>query len=395
MTEKGKFVLPKTVLILIIGASLYVGFILGTRSDQLFASIGPVLGIEVDTANIDLSSVEATYKQLQANYDGDLDLQKLVYGANRGMVEATGDPYTVYMDPEEAEKFNKDLEGDIGAGIGAEIGVRSSRAAVIRVLPNHPAEKAGVHGGDIIESVNGESAAKWDSDTTAKAIRGEKGTTVKLTVIRNGELKEFTITRDIINNPSVESRVEDGIGIIKISRFDTETGVLARKAAESLNSQNLKGVIVDLRSDGGGYLDAAKDVAGIWLNDATVATQRNGNVVISQEKTGHSAILGDMKTVVLVDGGSASASEILAAALRDNGKATLVGEKTFGKGSVQHMIDLDAGAQLKVTIARWYTPKGINVSEKGLIPEEEVKLTQEDIDADRDPQLDGAKQVLK
>ncbi|MGK2896563.1 MAG: S41 family peptidase, partial [Candidatus Saccharimonadales bacterium] len=222
MTEKGKFVLPKTVLILIIGASLYVGFILGTRSDQLFASIGPVLGIEVDTANIDLSSVEATYKQLQANYDGDLDLQKLVYGANRGMVEATGDPYTVYMDPEEAEKFNKDLEGDIGAGIGAEIGVRSSRAAVIRVLPNHPAEKAGVHGGDIIESVNGESAAKWDSDTTAKAIRGEKGTTVKLTVIRNGELKEFTITRDIINNPSVESRVEDGIGIIKISRFDTE-----------------------------------------------------------------------------------------------------------------------------------------------------------------------------
>ncbi|MGK2896258.1 MAG: S41 family peptidase, partial [Candidatus Saccharimonadales bacterium] len=177
--------------------------------------------------------------------------------------------------------------------------------------------------------------------------------------------------------------------------FDTETGVLARKAAESLNSQNLKGVIVDLRSDGGGYLDAAKDVAGIWLNDATVATQRNGNVVISQEKTGHSAILGDMKTVVLVDGGSASASEILAAALRDNGKATLVGEKTFGKGSVQQMIDLDAGAQLKVTIARWYTPKGINVSEKGLIPEEEVKLTQEDIDADRDPQLDGAKQVLK
>lgn len=395
MIEKGTLTLSRATLVLIVGAALLVGFVVGTRGDQILATVGPVLGFKTDTTKLDLSSVEATYEKLEANYDGDLDIQKLVYGANRGMVEAAGDPYTVYMDPDEAEKFNKDLEGDIGAGIGAEIGMRSDRATILRVLPNHPAEKAGVHGGDIIASVNGESAAKWDSDTAAKAIRGEKGTTVKLTVIRNGELKEFTITRDIINNPSVESRVEGNVGIIKISRFDTETGALARKAAESLKAQGVKGVIVDLRSDGGGYLDAARDVAGIWLNNAVVATQRNGNVVISQEKTGSSAILGDVKTVVLVDGGSASASEILAAALRDNGKAKLVGEKTFGKGSVQQMVDLDGGAQLKVTIARWYTPKGINVDEKGLIPEKEVKLTQQDLDADRDPQLDEAKKALK
>lgn len=393
--KNGRFELSKMTLFLVVAVALFVGFVAGTRGDQILATVGPYMGIKVDSTRLDLSSVQTTFEQLQSNYDGELDLQKLIYGANRGMVQAAGDDYTVYMDPAEADKFNKDLEGDIGAGIGAEIGMRSGRATIIRVLPDHPAEKAGVHGGDIIMTVNGESAANWDSDTAASAIRGEKGTTVKLAVVRDGVQKEFVITRDTINNPSVESRVENGIGIIKISRFDNETGVLARKAAESLKNQKVKGVVVDLRSDGGGYLDAAKDVAGIWLNNAVVATQRKNNVVISRETTGNSAILGDMKTVVLVDGGSASASEILAAALRDNGKATLVGEKTFGKGSVQQMISLSGGAQLKVTIARWYTPKGTNVDKNGLVPEKQVKLTQADLDADRDPQLDAAKVALK
>lgn len=392
--KNGRISLSKPMLLLVVCLALVVGFVVGTRGDQVYNSVASLFGMKTDSSKLELASIEETYQRLKANYDGDIDVQKLVYGANRGMVEAVGDPYTVYMDPTEAEKFNKDLEGDVGAGIGAEIGVRSDRATVLRVLPDHPAEKAGVQRGDVIEYVNGESALKWDSDTAAKAIRGEKGTTVKLIVSRNGEAKEFTITRDTINNPSVESRIENGVGILKISRFDAETGVLARKAAESLKAQKVKGIIVDVRSDGGGYLDAAKDVAGLWLNNTVVATQRNGNAVISTEKTGHSAIVGDIKTVVLVDGGTASASEILAAALHDSGKATIIGEKTFGKGSVQQMITLDGGSQLKVTVARWYTPKGVNVSEKGLTPEKTVKLTQEDLDADRDPQLDAAKQAL-
>lgn len=392
--KNGRISLSKPMLLLVVCLALVVGFVVGTRGDQVYNSVASLFGMKTDSSKLELASIEETYQKLKANYDGDIDVQKLVYGANRGMVEAVGDPYTVYMDPTEAEKFNKDLEGDVGAGIGAEIGVRSDRATVLRVLPDHPAEKAGVQRGDVIEYVNGESALKWDSDTAAKAIRGEKGTTVKLIVSRNGEAKEFTITRDTINNPSVESRIENGVGILKISRFDAETGVLARKAAESLKAQKVKGIIVDVRSDGGGYLDAAKDVAGLWLNNTVVATQRNGNAVISTEKTGHSAIVGDIKTVVLVDGGTASASEILAAALHDSGKATIIGEKTFGKGSVQQMITLDGGSQLKVTVARWYTPKGVNVSEKGLTPEKTVKLTQEDLDADRDPQLDAAKQAL-
>lgn len=392
--KNGRISLSKPILFLVVCGTLAIGFVAGTRGDQLYSSVASLFGMKTDSSRLDLASIEETYQKLKANYDGDIDVQKLVYGANRGMVEAVGDPYTVYMDPTEAEKFNKDLEGDVGAGIGAEIGVRSDRATILRVLPDHPAEKAGVQRGDVIEYVNGESALKWDSDTAAKAIRGEKGTTVKIIVSRNGEAKEFAITRDTINNPSVESRVEDGVGILKISRFDAETGVLARKAAESLKAQNVKGIVVDVRSDGGGYLDAAKDVAGLWLNNTVVATQRNGNVVISTEKTGHSAIVGDIKTVVLVDGGTASASEILAAALRDSGKATIIGEKTFGKGSVQQMITLGGGSQLKVTVARWYTPRGVNVSEKGLTPEKTVKLTQADLDADRDPQLDAAKQKL-
>ncbi|HEU5121735.1 MAG TPA: S41 family peptidase, partial [Candidatus Saccharimonadales bacterium] len=351
-------------------------------------------GLKTSTEVLDFSSVEKTYQALQQNYDGELDTQKMIEGASRGLVSATGDPYTVFMDAKESEEFNKDLSGNIGGGIGAEIGVRASQPTIIRVLVGNPAEKAGLKAGDVILAVNDQSAANWTADKAVSEIRGDAGTTVKLTVARGNETKEFTITREVVNNPSVQSVVQDGIGVLTISRFDQQTGTLARQAAESFKRQGVRGVILDLRGNGGGYLDAAQDVVGLWLDNKIVVSERVGDKVTEELRSGSNSILDGMPTVVLVNGSSASASEIVAGALQDYKKATLIGEKTFGKGSVQKMLDLGGGATLKVTVARWYTPNGKNITKEGIAPDQAVELTAADADAGKDPQLDAAKAKL-
>jgi carboxyl-terminal processing protease len=366
--------------------------------------VAPVLGIKVETGTLDLSSVQRTYQQLKANYDGTLDAQKLIDGASRGLVAAAGDQYTVFMDAQEAKDFNNDLSGKIGGGVGAEIGVRSGQPTIIRVLANNPAEKAGLKTGDVITAVNDQSSVGWTADKTATQVRGEVGTTVKIAVLRGGEVKTFTVTRATVNNPSVQSSVENGVGTLTISRFDSETGSLARTAAQGFKQQNVKKVILDLRGNGGGYLTAAQDVAGLWLNNQVVVSERTNGKVTDELKSGTNPLLQGLPTVVLVDGSSASASEIVAGALQDHKVATLIGEKTFGKGTVQKVIDLTGssllgdttsnGSILKVTIARWYTPNGKNITKEGITPDQTVKLSAEDVDAGKDPQLDAAKAHL-
>ena len=225
-------------------------------------------------------------------------------------------------------------------------------------------------------------------------IRGEEGTTVKLTILRGNETKDYTITRAIINNPSVTSSVSNGLGTITISRFDTETGNLARIAAQDLKNQNVKSIILDLRNNPGGYVDAAQDVASLWLDNKVIVTERTDNVIKSTIKSGSNALLAGIPTIVLVNGNSASASEIVAGALQDYKAAKLVGETTFGKGSVQKLISLDNGAELKVTIARWYTPNGKNITNGGIKPDTVTNLTQDNIDNSVDPQVDAAKNIL-
>jgi carboxyl-terminal processing protease len=386
--------ISKNVYFLTIAVVAVIGFIAGTRGNELLGAVAPVLGFKVETGTIDLKSVQTAYQQLKANYDGTLDTQKLIDGAARGMVAAAGDQYTVFMDAKEASSFNDDLSGQIGGGIGAEIGVRNGEPTIIRVLADNPAEKAGLKAGDVIVGVNDQSAKGWTADKTATSVRGEAGTTVKLNVMRGTELKEFTITRATVNNPSVESSVTDGIGTLRISRFDGETSMLARKAAEGFKQQNVKGVILDLRGNGGGYLTAAQDVAGLWLNDKVVVSERTNGKVVDELKSSTNAVLDGIPTVLLVNGSSASASEIVAGALQDYGTATLIGEKTFGKGTVQKVIDLGAGTQLKVTVARWYTPHGKNITKEGISPNQVVGLTSEDADAGRDPQMAAARQKL-
>lgn len=386
--------ITKNLLFLSITLALLVGYVAGTRSNELLGAIAPILGIKVETGTLDLSTVQTAYQQLKANYDGTIDEQALIDGASRGLVAATGDKYTVFMDAKEASEFDKDISGEIGGGIGVELGVRNDQPTVIRVLEGNPAEKAGVKTGDVVSAINGESTKDWDTSKVAEKVRGEVDTTVKLTVSRDGTSKEFTITRATVNNPSVQSKIENGIGIMTITRFDDNTSSLAKKAARNFKNQNVKGVILDVRGNGGGYLTAAQDVAGLWLDGKVVVSERTNGKVTDELKAGNDAILAGLKTVVLVDESTASASEIVAGALQDYGAATLVGKKTYGKGTVQKVLDLGAGTKLKVTVARWYTPKGKNITKEGIKPNKAVEITKDDVNAGRDPQLNAAKALF-
>ena len=381
-------------IFIIVAVSVMSGFFVGTYRYQIFAAVSPVFGYKAHSGSIDLSTVQETYNKLAANFDGKLDTVKLIQGANRGLVEAAGDDYTVYMSPDEAEDFKDSLSGNIGGGIGAEIGLKNDKIIIVRALKNNPAEAAGLQANDVILKVNDDSTDGWTVEKTVGLVRGTTGTTVKITIQRGDEVKDYNIVRAIINNPSVESSISDGIGVMTISRFDEETGDLAKVAVQSYVKAGVKSVILDLRGNGGGYVDAAKAVAGLWLENKVVVVEKSGSVVKDTVMTGDDAILSGLPTAVIVNGSTASASEIVAGALKDYGVAKLVGQKTFGKGSVQLPLDLDDGSLLKVTVAKWYTPKGNNINKQGISPDVKATYTQTDIDNDADPQMDAAKKVL-
>jgi len=385
--SKGTFFLTVAIVAII-------GFVVGTRSQEILASVAPIVGMKVSADTLDFASVQRTYQNLKANYDGKLDADALINGASRGLVAAAGDQYTVYMDEKEADEFQKSLTGEVGGGIGAEIGLRNQKPTIVRVLSGNPAEKAGVKAADVILAVNDEVVKDLSVDKVVEKIRGEVGTTVKLSVLRGGEAKEISITRAIVDNPSVQSSVKNGLGILRLTRFDSETGTLARRAAENFKQQGVKGVVLDVRDNGGGYLDAAQDVASIWLKNKTVVSERTGGVVTDTLKSDSNPVLEGVPTVVLVNGSSASASEIVAGALQDNHAATLIGEKTFGKGTVQKILELGGGSLLKVTVARWYTPNGKNITKEGIEPNKKVKMSIADLNANRDPQQKAAEVFL-
>ncbi len=370
-----------------------VSFVAGTRYDTIFATVAPVFGIRASSQRLDLSSVQTTYQQLLANYDGKLDTQKLIHGASRGMVAAAGDDHTVYMDPDEAKEFQKSLSGAIGGGIGAEIGVKDNRPAIIKPLEGSPAQKAGIKAGDYIMKVNDEDVSDWAADKVVAKIRGEIGTSVKLTLVSEAAAREVSVVRQNITAPAVESSVEGEVGILTVSRFNDDTVQSARKAAQEFVGKGVKRVIVDLRNNPGGTVSSAQGLLGLWLNRQDVMSERRGSEVVRTLQSTGVPILADIKTVVLINENSASASEIVAGALRDHGKATLVGKKSYGKGSVQSVIGLPGGAQLKVTEARWYTPKGNNIDKTGITPDVDVDIDEEAAKKGIDNQLEKAKAV--
>lgn len=370
-----------------------VSFVAGARSDALFANVASVFGVRTSNKTIDLSSVQKTYQELVANYDGKLDTQKLIYGANRGLVEAAGDPHTAYMDPDETKEFDKSLSGQIGGGIGAEIGLRSNKPTIIKPLENSPAQKAGIKAGEVIVKVNDEASSDWSVEKVVSKIRGEVGTSVKLTLLSGGQTREVSVVRQNIVSPAVESEIDGEIGILKVNRFGDDTVSLARKYASEFVEKGVKKVILDLRNNPGGTVGAAQGLLGIWLDNQIAMTERRGSEIVKTLRTTGTPILGNMKTVVLINGNSASASEITAGALREYGKATLVGQKSYGKGSVQIVLGLPGGSQMKVTEARWYTPKGKNIDKTGIEPDVKVDLSSDDVNNNVDPQMDKAKSL--
>lgn len=370
-----------------------VSFVAGARSDALFANVASVFGVRTSNKTIDLSSVQKTYQELIANYDGKLDTQKLIYGANRGLVEAAGDPHTAYMDPDETKEFDKSLSGQIGGGIGAEIGLRNNKPTIIKPLENSPAQKAGIKAGEAIVKVNDEASSDWSVEKVVSKIRGEVGTSVKLTLLSGDQTREVSVVRQNIVSPAVESEIDGEIGILKVNRFGDDTVSLSRKYASEFVEKGVKKVILDLRNNPGGTVGAAQGLLGIWLDNQIAMTERRGSEIVKTLRTTGTPILGNMKTVVLINGNSASASEITAGALREYGKATLVGQKSYGKGSVQIVLGLPGGSQMKVTEARWYTPKGKNIDKTGIEPDAKVDLSSDDVNNNVDPQMDKAKSL--
>ncbi len=348
--------------------------------------------------NLDFSSVESLYDALRSSYDGKLDATKLLDGMKTGLAEASGDPYTIYLNAKDAQDFNNQLSGTF-SGIGAELGQDADKnLIVIAPIAGFPADKAGIRPQDIIAEIDGKSTAGLNIAEAVSKIRGPKGTTVTLRIVRDKKQDlSFTIKREDIKVPSVKYEIlANNIGYLQITQFNDDTTELAVKAAQEFKNKGVKGVIVDLRGNPGGLLTAAVDVSSLWLKPGdTVLQEKRGGVVVSTEVANDNNILQGIPTAVLINEGSASASEIMAGALKDHNAATLFGVKSFGKGSVQQIKDMSGGAELKVTIARWYRPNGENIDKKGINPDKEIKMSDEDIQNKRDPQKDAAIQFIK
>ncbi len=329
----------------------------------------------------------------------ELTTQDKVHGAISGLVKSYGDPYTVFMPPQQAAMFEEDISGNF-SGVGMEVGMRDDIITIISPLPGSPAEKAGLSAGDAIIRIDGGSTEGMSIDEAVRLIRGEKGTQVKLTIFRTGEseFRDFDVTRDTISIPTSKTEEKDDVFIISLYSFNALSEAEMQGALRKYVESGKKKLVLDLRGNPGGYLQSAVSIASYFLPVGKVVVRENFGGDTKEELYRSSGKeLGDAapeKMVVLVDGGSASASEILAGALKEHNVATLIGAQTFGKGSVQELIELEDGSSLKVTIARWFTPNGLSISAGGLTPDIAVERTVEDRTAGKDPQLDAALEFL-
>lgn len=327
-----------------------------------------------------------------------IDKNEMLYGAISGMIKSLGDPFSSFMNPEESRQFSEDMQGTF-EGIGTEIGVKNDILTVIAPIEGTPADQAGLKAGDMILKIDDSVTTDMTVDEAVAKIRGPKGTQVKLTVLRekNGNPKEINIVRDTINVKSVKVEFKDNsIAVVRISKFGDDTSFEFNRAANEIISRKALGIILDLRNNPGGYLETAVETASKFIpKDALVVSEEDREGSRNEYKAKGGDILKGIPVAVLVNGGSASASEILAGALRDDLGAKLVGNKTFGKGSVQQLEKMTGGSSLRITIARWLTPKGDYIMEKGIEPDISVDLSDDDYSNNRDPQMDKALEILK
>ncbi len=328
-----------------------------------------------------------------------LDAKELFYGAIDGMLAATGDPYTTFFSPKENQEFKEDISGTF-EGIGAEMAIKNEILTIVAPLEGTPAEKAGLLAGDRVMKINGETTAVMSVEEAVSKIRGPKGTEVKLTIFRNGdqEAREIAVRRDVILVKSVRFEMKDDvIAYIRISRFGEDTEKEFFEALKQIRNRKASKLIIDMRNNPGGFLEGAVTIGSTMLSSgSTVVIEEDGTGRRKEMKARGGDVLSGLPTVVLINEGSASASEILAGALRDNREnVTLVGKKSFGKGSVQELIPVSRDMSVKITVARWLTPAGEQINNVGIAPDTEVGLSSDDIENDRDPQLEKALEILR
>lgn len=370
----------------------------GARDSQsLFASSGR-------GEDVNLATFWEVWELLDAKFvvsssSDPLSEEERVRGAIKGLVGSYEDPYTIYLPPKETEIFEDDISGNF-EGVGMEVGERDGVLTVIAPLPESPAMQAGILAGDAIIRIDDEPTERMNIDEAVGLIRGEKGTEVVLTVYREGEteLLNISVERDTINIPTIETETRDGVFIIKLFNFSAVSEAKIEEALRAFAQSDDRKLIFDVRGNPGGFLQSAVGVASYFLPTGKVIVRESfGDVEDERVYRSQGRLLRQYapeEMVVLVDGGSASASEILAGALQEHGVATLIGSQTFGKGSVQELVSLEDGSSLKVTIARWLTPLGTSISEGGLTPDIVVERTLDDWSAGRDPQLDAAIEYL-
>lgn len=390
MTFKFKKILLSISLIILVIGSFGFGFYFGKTQCKI-----------CQPEEIDFSLFWEAYHKLQEKFvdKGKFDIEKIIYGAISGMVKSLEDPYTVFLKPEETKRFIEDVKGTF-EGVGMEIDIRKGQLQVISPLEGTPAQSAGLRAGDKIIKINDKPTMDMTIEEAVNLIRGPKGSEVTLTIFREEweKTKEIKIVRAVIEVPSLKWEIKnENIAYLKLYQFSEKASFDFRIAAiEILNSPAQK-IILDLRNNPGGYLEVAQEISGWFL--------KRGEIVVIEDfgarkerniyKAQGNASLVDFPVVILINQGSASGSEILAGALRDNRDILLIGEKSFGKGSVQELERLSEGSSLKITVAKWLTPKGELITDKGLEPDIKLEMTEEDYEEGKDPQLDKAIETIK
>lgn len=391
----------KTIMSLFVVFFAYLfGFYAGESSVPSEYKVTGVANVRPTDKDVDFSIFWDAWRAIEEKHVGrkDIDRQKMVYGAVEGMVGALEDPYTAFFQPDQAKLLQGDISGEF-SGIGAEIGFKKGVLTVIAPLKNSPAEKSGLLTGDTIAKIDDTFTDNMTLEEAVTSIRGEKGSTVTLLVYRNGfdTEREIKIVRDVIQVPLLDwTQKGDGIVHLELFNFIGDIDAEFQRAAREILASGAKKIIFDLRGNPGGFLDSAITVSSYFMNRGDIVAQEDfGNGERNEFRSKGYPYFQKLPIVVLIDGGSASASEIVAGALKDTRNTTLVGEKTFGKGSVQEVADLQHETLLKITVAKWLTPSGRSIQDQGIEPDIKVEMTAEDREEKRDPQLEKALEVIK
>ena len=396
----------RIAVVILVVFLFFITFIVGVYiGDSNRPEIDKVIGISNKETQVatktDFSPFWKVWNTLNEKYPSASKItdQDKVYGAIAGLVNSLNDPYSVFFTPDETKSFEQEIAGNFD-GIGMEVGIKDKILTVIAPLKDTPAYKANIKSGDKILKIDSTVTSGLSIEKAIKLIRGKKGTTVTLTILREGNQKpqEIKIVRDTINIPTLDTELrKDGIFVIKLYSFSATSTNLFRNAMKQFVESGSDKLLLDLRGNPGGYLDASVDMASWFLPEGkTVVTEDYGDNKTAEtfRSRGYNIFNDKLKFIILIDGGSASASEILAGAMQDNGRAKLVGSQSFGKGSVQEVINVTPNTILKITVAKWLTPNGTSISEKGLTPDYPIEITQDDLDAKIDAQLNKAVELL-